>query len=170
MEDDIICPYGEDREKVYPCGLFRLLGRGRIHGTGEQGNDSEDAESELKRGEKIGNRAAVCARQSQAGQRDAALRRALGRRKLRFPGGLLLQSAPAASFRLLFPKSSAILFGIPVVFRVFRSVRLLRRVPVSAARRRGSPKKRERSERFLGAGASPLVYIYRHTSQAHTVF
>ena len=43
------------REKVYPCGFLRLLGRGRIHGTGEQRNDSEDAESELKRGEKIGN-------------------------------------------------------------------------------------------------------------------
>ena len=65
------------REKVYPCGFLRLLGRGRIHGTGEQRNDSEDAESELKRGEKIGNRAAECARQSQAVQRDAALRRAL---------------------------------------------------------------------------------------------
>ena len=54
-------PLRRRREKIYPRGLFRLLGRGRIHGTGEQRNDSEDAESELKRGEKIGNRAAVCA-------------------------------------------------------------------------------------------------------------
>lgn len=65
------------REKVYPCGFLRLLGRGRIHGTGEQRNDSEDAESKLKRVRENRECAAVCAWQSQAVQRDAALRRAL---------------------------------------------------------------------------------------------
>ena len=45
--------------------------------------------------------------------------RAPRRRKLRFPGDLLSQSAPAAPFRLLFPKSSAILFGSPVIFVFF---------------------------------------------------
>ena len=60
---------------------------------------------------------------------NAPLRRAPRRRKLRFPGVLLSQSARVAPFRLLFPKSSArfmpsehsdeILFGSPVIFVFF---------------------------------------------------
>ena len=45
------------RPKTVIVRRFRLLGRGRVHRTGEQGNDRKNAESELRRNTRQGQEA-----------------------------------------------------------------------------------------------------------------
>ena len=45
------------RSEIAIVRRFRLLGRGRVHRTGEQGNDRKNAESELRRNTRQGQEA-----------------------------------------------------------------------------------------------------------------
>lgn len=46
-DEDILCSYGDDGQKFILSDTFGCWDEGRVYGAGEQGNDSEVAESQV---------------------------------------------------------------------------------------------------------------------------
>ena len=169
MEDDIICPYGEDGRKFILADSFGCWDEGEY-----MGQVSKETIAKMPKANRNAERKSGTARRNARGGSQAVQRErpAPRRRKLRFPGDLLSQPAPVAPFRLLFPKSSAILFGSPVIF-VFFGRFVCCDVCLYRRRADGVPRKSaSAASDFWGLERRRLyiLYIYRHTSQAHTVF